>query len=110
CGLYDVVNLGTSRFGRSEKFLLNNDPALLKKASAIYNIRENPPKALLIHGKSDATIDYMQAIRFAEELRRHGGSVQTLILEGTGHDFGYPDAVDKAINGFLHSLGFLVAP
>jgi len=105
CGLYNTVDTGESRFGRSKKFMLD-DPQVIKSASAIHNIRKNPPAALLIHGKADATIDYMQAIRFAKELRKHGGQVKTLILEGTGHDFGYPYAVNQAINEFLLSLGF----
>lgn len=107
CGMYNLVELGDSRFGEGGKFLLDRtDPQLVKDASAFYNIRKNPPAALLIAGNADATIDYMQAVRFADELRKHGGRAEALILEGSGHDFGYPYAVDKAINGFLSSLGF----
>ena len=109
CGLYNTVDIGNGRFGRSKKFMLD-DPQVVKSASAIHNIRKNPPAALLIHGKADATIDYMQAVYFAEELRKHGGKAETLILEGTGHDFGYPYAVNQAIDRFLSSLGFPKEP
>lgn len=108
CGIYDLTDIGTSRFGRSGQFLLGNDPQVLINASAFHNIRTNPPAALLIHGEADSTIDYMQAVRFAEEIRKHGGRAETLILEGGGHDFGYPYATDTAINRFLASLGFPV--
>lgn len=106
CGLYDLVDLGTSRFGRSDRFLLDNDPQILREASAYHNIRTNPPAALLIHGTADPTIDYTQSVRFAERIKNAGGQAETLILEGTGHDFGYLHDVNQAINRFLSRAGF----
>ena len=109
CGIYNFAERGASRFGKGEKFLMGRDPDVVRAASAIYNIRADPPAALLIHGNADATIDFMQSVHFAEELRKRGGRVDLLILEGTGHDFGYPSTVEGAVDRFLASLGYLQA-
>ena len=41
-----------------------------KKASAFYNLRENPPSTLLLNGKEDVLCHYTQTEKFAEQIKK----------------------------------------
>ena len=58
-----------------------------RRASAIYNIKDNPPDTFLYHGTADKTVVVEQAYRFAEAIREKGGSAEVLAYEGAGHAF-----------------------
>lgn len=89
CGLYDMCNIGDSIFPEKEKQikygLISEEDR--KRASAIYNIRNNPPVTLLMHGTTDKVIEYQQAVRFGQALEKQGGTVQVELFEGMGHPF-----------------------
>ena len=106
CGMYDLTNVGESRFAYSPKgFMESLDFDTLAAGSAIHNIRINPPQTLLLHGDADATIDYDVAVRFAEALRAKGGTAKLVLMPGGGHDMLYPYRQQKEIHGFLQALG-----
>ncbi len=106
CGMYDLTNIGESRFAyRPEGYMGSLDFDTLAAGSAVHNIRDNPPKTLLLHGDADATIDYNVALRFAEAIRAKGGEAKLVLMPGGGHDMLYPYRQQKEIHGFLQELG-----
>ncbi|AQQ10123.1 Carboxylesterase NlhH [Sedimentisphaera cyanobacteriorum] len=89
CGLYDLVDIGQGRFGKTCENYGIETLKDKKNASAIYNIHQKPPRVLLMHGTADTTIDCQQAIRFAKALKQNGSHVQIELFEGLGHGFFY---------------------
>ena len=89
CGSYDLCEIGNSSFPKKEwqiKYGIEGE-ASQKRASAIYNIRNDPPITLLLHGSEDDVIDPNQAIRFAQALEKKGATVKVELFDGLGHDF-----------------------
>jgi len=89
CGTYDLLSTRKERFprtGRQEKYGIKGEEAQ-RKASAIYNIRKEPAMTLLMHGTDDKSIDYGQAVRYAEALKKKGGIVKLELFDGLGHSF-----------------------
>ena len=58
-----------------------------KRASAVKQIRKNPPSTLLIHGDADPTTGYKQSIAYADAIKQKGGVAKTVILPGVKHGF-----------------------
>ncbi len=106
-GGFDLVQKNDSSFP-SEKNLAAmfeqvNEQTLLT-ASAVYNLRNNPPDTLLLHGTADTTISHRQAQRFAQAIRQKGGTAQVELYEGQEHGFFnygkpyYDDIMQKVAN------------
>lgn len=80
----------------------------LRQASAIYNIRDNPPDTLLFHGTADKTISCEQAKRFSQAVIDKGGKSKVELYEGREHGFfnankpDYSDIRDK-MQKYLHT-------
>ncbi len=89
CGQYDLYDKGQSRFpsiSHQENYGIKG-PDAQKKASAVYNVRKNPPITLLMHGTTDEVIDYQLALRFGEALEANDGRVKIELFEELGHGF-----------------------
>ena len=56
-----------------------------KKASAYYNLRNNPANSLLIHGDSDMLCHYSQSQKFAEKIKSKGGNAKVLLHKNINH-------------------------
>lgn len=84
-GLFDAFDRNGSRFGGGD--YTGTTEAEKKRASAIYNIKDNPPDTLLYHGTADTTVDIRQAYRFAEAIRNKGGHAVVLDYVGAEHAF-----------------------
>lgn len=84
-GLYDAFDRGHSSFGGGD--YTGETEAEKKKASAIYNIKENPPHTFLYHGTEDLTVSIEVARRFRDAIRDQGGHAEILAYEGAGHAF-----------------------
>ena len=85
-GLYDIINPDTSRFGGREDFVGSTNVEK-KRASAIYQIKVNPPDTFLYHGTEDVIIDIQQSSRFANAIKKMEGQACVLSYEGVGHGF-----------------------
>lgn len=89
-GKYDFINPNLGGYWPSqqtlEKFkIITTDEK--KRASAVMQIRKNPPATLLIHGNADPTTGYKQSESFVQALKLKGGEAKTLILPGVKHSF-----------------------
>jgi acetyl esterase/lipase len=58
-----------------------------REASPIAHIAPNSPPTLILHGLSDAVVDYGQAIELANALRAVGVPHELVLIEGVGHMF-----------------------
>ena len=65
----------------------DEDPARWRLASPVTHIRKDSPPTLIIHGLSDPTVDYVQAVELANALRGQGVRHELHLLEGIGHVF-----------------------
>ena len=65
-----------------------------KKASAYYNLRENPPNTLLLHGDADVLCHYTQSIKFAEKIKSQGGNAKVLLHKDINHTTLNPSIPD----------------
>jgi acetyl esterase/lipase len=101
CGLYDAYEVGEGLFARRAHFVGEGEQDR-KDASAIYQIKTPPPATILFHGLADATIDYNQAVRFAEALQMKGARTELVLNEGCGHEVGNPELVNRRMLAFLN--------
>ena len=65
-----------------------------KNASAFYNLREDPPITLLLHGDADVLCHYTQSIKFAEEIKSKGGEAKVLLHKNINHTTLNPSIPD----------------
>jgi acetyl esterase/lipase len=71
-----------------------------KKASAFYNLRENPPSTLLLNGKEDVLCHYTQTEKFAEHIKKKGGNVKMVLYESINHtclNASYPEVLKNSV-------------
>ena len=71
-----------------------------KIASAFYNLKENPPSSLLLHGKEDRLCYYTQSIQFADKIREAGGKAKVMLYDSINHTCLatiYPDVFKKSV-------------
>ena len=71
-----------------------------KIASAFYNLKENPPTSLLLHGKEDRLCYYTQSIQFADKIREAGGKAKVMLYDSINHTCLatiYPDVFKKSV-------------
>jgi acetyl esterase len=93
-GLFDAFERNGGTFGGGD--YTGTTEAEKKQASAIYNIKDNPPDTFLYHGTADTTVVVEQAYRFAEAIREKGGNAEVLAYEGAGHAFFNKDPYQTA--------------
>lgn len=84
-----------------------------KKASAYYNLRNNPANSLLIHGDSDMLCHYSQSVKFAEKIKSKGGQAKVLLHKNINHTTlnpNIPDVFKKSVLEIaeIFNLGFLL--
>lgn len=62
------------------------DP-VLTLSSPVTHVARNSPPMLTLHGRADATVDYLQAEELHRVARERGASHELLLLDGVGHTF-----------------------
>jgi acetyl esterase/lipase len=82
-GSYDFVEGGYGAGGTSFEQHIPSYEA----NSAIYNIRDNPPATLMLHGSNDGIIPPYESLKYETALQAVGGDAETLLYEGFGHAF-----------------------
>ena len=103
-GMYNIVDIDNelSHFpdakSRSDYGLVTDKEIL--DASPYYNLRKNPPTALLLHGKDDYLCHYTQSERYAEKIKVHGGKAKVVLYDGINHttrNRSYPEVLKNSV-------------
>ena len=76
---YDIY--GQGRFGTNPF----DDPELYRDQSAVHHARTMNTPLLLLHGTSDGSVEWLQAVEFYNALRFNGKNVILLSYPGEGH-------------------------
>ncbi|WP_372757851.1 alpha/beta hydrolase fold domain-containing protein [Mariniflexile sp.] len=83
-GIYDFVN-DAGDFGTGNWYKQNVPSE--EANSPIFQLNDNPPATIMMHGDADTTISYTQSTRFAEAINAKGGTAETIIYPGEVHAF-----------------------
>ncbi|MGB3366564.1 MAG: alpha/beta hydrolase [Acidaminobacteraceae bacterium] len=81
--------------------------ARLKKLSPFYNLDENFPKTLLIHGDKDNDVPFEESLKMAIRLNESGVFNELIRLNGEGHEFDKDMNKSSVINTYESVLNFL---
>ena len=103
-GMYNIVDIDNelSHFPDAKSradYGLVTDKEILD-ASPYYNLRKNPPSALLLHGKDDYLCHYTQSERYAEKIKAHGGEAKVVLYNGINHttrNRSYPEVLKNSV-------------
>ena len=75
--------------------------AEINKADILYNITENLPPVMLLHGSDDVSVPVSLSQNLYEALEAKGVAAELTILPGAGHDILNNETVFNEINRFL---------
>jgi len=84
---------------------------LAKKLSPLFNVRENQPITLIIHGTDDTVILPEQSVRFAKAMKKAGNNCKLILLPNTKHAFvcvNWKATEQEVVSAFLLMDNFLV--
>ncbi|MDO8544179.1 MAG: alpha/beta hydrolase [Opitutaceae bacterium] len=65
----------------------SDDDPVLRIASPVTHLSRSSPPILTLHGRADATVDYMQAEELDRVARERGARHEVIFLDGIGHTF-----------------------
>jgi len=65
----------------------NETDDVLRLASPVTHVARSSPPMLTLHGRADATVDYLQAEELDRVARERGAAHELLILDRVGHTF-----------------------
>ena len=87
----------------------DNSAPVLKLASPVNHVRGDSVPLLTLHGKADATVDYLQAEELDRVARERGARHELLLIDGVGHTFDLEKWSKKPLPLNVRSLflGFL---
>lgn len=83
-GMYNFVEDDGS-FGQGNGY--GQETPSAEANSAFYNLRDNPPASIFMHGDADTTIPLSQSTLFEDEINDNGGRAETVIYPGEPHAF-----------------------
>ncbi|WP_139956483.1 alpha/beta hydrolase fold domain-containing protein [Flavicella sediminum] len=83
-GIYDFVN-DTGDYGAGNWY--KQDIPSETENSAVFQLSEQPPATILMHGDGDTTISHTQSTRFSDAIIAKGGNAKTIIYPGEVHSF-----------------------
>ncbi len=67
----------------------SDDASVWRVASPVFQVTEDSPPVLILHGRADSTVDYQQSDEMAAALKAGGGAHEYLLLDGVGHSFDW---------------------
>lgn len=87
----------------------DNTAPVLKLASPVTHVRRDSVPLLTLHGKADATVDYLQAEELDRVARERGARHELMLIDGVGHTFDLEKWSKKPLPRDLRPvfLGFL---
>jgi dipeptidyl aminopeptidase/acylaminoacyl peptidase len=107
-GVYDFMVYPLSPYiKRFTSFYRDQNPELYLEASPLHQLGENLPHYFLFHAKKDELVEHDQMIRFAEEINKRGGSVETFTVPKLSHIYTFVfsiQAIEKTILSFQKHL------
>jgi acetyl esterase/lipase len=82
---------------------------VLRLASPVTHVRSDSVPLLTLHGKADATVDYLQAEELDRVARESGARHELMLIDGVGHTFDLEQWTRKPLPRDLRPvfLGFL---
>ena len=63
------------------------DRAKWKNAMPVNHVDRSIPPTLILHGRADTTVDFLQATSLARILQQHGVTHELHLIDGVGHTF-----------------------
>ncbi len=89
----------------------DENPEIWHNASPIHNVNPNAPPCFIIQGKKDSIVPPDQAIQFAEAMRKVGGKVTLVLIDGLGHGYSLrPKVMSQLHNALDEAVRFLMSP
>jgi acetyl esterase/lipase len=84
-------------------------------AMPVNHVDASSPPTLILHGRADTTVDYLQAIELARVLDKHGVRHELRLIDGIGHTFnlatwGRKPLPQDLTTGVLEFLGRHMPP
>ncbi len=67
----------------------SEDDPVLRAASPVSHVAANVPPVLILHGRADTTVDYLQSQELADALQRVGAQHELMLIDGVGHTFAW---------------------
>jgi acetyl esterase/lipase len=61
----------------------------LRLASPVMHVTPASPPVLILHGRADTTVDYLQSQELAGVLKQHGVAHELLLIDDVGHTFAW---------------------
>ena len=61
----------------------------LRNVSPVNHVAKNSPPVLILHGRADTTVDYLQSEELDRALTQHGVAHEFLLIEDVGHTFAW---------------------
>ncbi len=80
--------------------------AVLRIGSPVTHVRPGSPPVLILHGRADATVDYLQAEELARALEREKVPHELILLDGVGHTFAFQTWGKKKLSRDLRPAVF----
>ncbi len=82
---------------------------LLRLVSPVTHVTKASPPILTLHGRADATVDYLQAEELDRVARERGAAHTLVLLDGVGHTFDFESWNKKPLPGDVKgtALAFL---
>lgn len=106
-----TMPIGTRQFAQGEDpeiKLLGGRPSdkreLAELCSPITHVSPDDPPFLIMHGDRDQLVPIQQSQLFYDMLKARGVDVKLIVMEGKGHGFGGPEAVNPVIEFFRRTL------
>jgi acetyl esterase/lipase len=65
------------------------DREVWRSAMPVSHVNPRVPPTLILHGRADTTVDYLQAIELAKLLEQHGVPHALHLIDGIGHTFNF---------------------
>jgi acetyl esterase/lipase len=82
--------------------------------SPFHYIAEGAPPTIVFQGTADKSVNFHQATRFCEEMKKYGNNCEVVLYEGRDHGFFFKYYVDEDFTStmeytvkFLTSLGYI---
>lgn len=80
--------------------------AVLRIASPVTHVKPSSPPVLILHGRADATVDYLQAEELARVLKRENVPHELVLIDGVGHTFAFQTWGKKKLDRDLRPMVF----
>lgn len=82
----------------------DDKPELAKLCSPATHVSSDDPPFLIMHGDQDRTVPLQQSQLLYDKLKAAGVDAKLIVMEGKGHGFGGPEAIEPVVDFFKRTL------